>query len=244
MTGLLDSRVAVVTGAAGGLGSAICEVFERHGATVVPVDIVGEDIFLADISTAAGNRAMVTHAVERHGRLDVLVLNAGVQHVAPIASFPESEWDRLNDVMVKGPFLAMQAAWPHLTARPGGRVLVTASGSSYIAEANKSAYVAAKHGILGLVKVAALEGAPLGLTANAVAPAWMRTAMVERQLEDQMRLRGLDRQGVLDMMLDRQPVKRFIEPTEVAEVLAFLASPASSGVNGACVPVDLGLLAG
>lgn len=238
----LEGRVAIVTGAGGGLGTSICEVFDREGAAVVPVDLQGEGCLRFDIGTDDGNRAMVEAALERHGRLDTLVLNAGVQHVAPISEFPESEWDRLLDVMAKGPFLSMKHAWKSLTERPGGRIVVTASGSSFIAEAYKSAYVAAKHAVLGLVRVAALEGAPLGLTANAVAPGWMRTPMVENQLAEQMRLHGGSREDVIASMVSRHPVKRFVEPEEVANTIAFLASSDSSGINGACVPVELGAL--
>lgn len=241
--GSLHDRVAIVTGAAGGLGTAIQRVFEREGARVVPVDLHGHGCLHADIATESGNQAMIDVALERFGRIDVLVLNAGVQHMSPIADFPVQEWDRLMDVMAKGPFLAMKSAWPHLIARPGGRIVVTASGSSLMGETFKSAYVAAKHAVAGLVKVAALEGGPAGLTANAVAPGWMRTQMVEGQVTDQMQLNDLSRQEVIDSMVGRQPVKRFLETTEVAEVIAFLASDRASGINGALVPVDLGATA-
>lgn len=237
----LAGKVAVVTGAAGGLGVSICEVFEREGAIVVPVDLQGDALHL-DVGSDEGNRAMVDEALARHGRLDALILNAGAQHVAAIPEFPESEWDRLFDVMVKGPWLAMKHAWPHV-ARPGGRIVVTASGSSFIAEQFKSAYVAAKHAALGLVRVAALEGGPLGMTANAVGPGWMRTPMVENQLADQMHLHGRTREEVIESMVDRHPVKRFVEPEEVANTIAFLASAEASGINGSFVPVDLGTLA-
>jgi 3-hydroxybutyrate dehydrogenase len=238
----LEGKVACVTGAAGGLGVAIVDVLERQGAHVVGVDVVGDAVLQLDIGTDDGNRAMVDAALEQHGRLDVLVLNAGAQHVAPIPEFPEPEWDRLFDVMVKGPWLAMKHAWPHV-ARPGGRVIVTASGSSFIAEQYKSAYVAAKHAVLGLVRVAALEGGPLGMTANAVGPGWMRTPMVENQLAEQMRLHGRSREDVIESMVDRHPVKRFVEPLEVANTIAFLASDEASGINGSFIPVDLGTLA-
>lgn len=238
----LSGRVIVVTGAAGGLGGSLVRVLGDAGALVVATDVRGDGVFLADLRTEEGNRALVEEAVARHGRIDALVLNAGAQHMAPIPEFPLEEWDRLMDVMVKGPFLALKHAWPHI-ARPGGRVVVTASGSSYIAEPFKAAYVAAKHAVAGLVKVAALEGGPLGMTANAVAPGWMRTPMVQNQLEDQVRLRGLSEQEVMADMVDRHPVKRFVETDEVARTIAFLCSDAASGINGAIVPVDLGTLA-
>jgi 3-hydroxybutyrate dehydrogenase len=235
--------VAIVTGASGGLGTALCAVLHEHGAQVLGVDVVGDGCFVADVGTSDGNRSMVEEAVRRFGRLDILALNAGTQFMSPISEFPEEQWDRLMNLMAKGPYLAMKHAWAHI-AHPGGRVLVTASASSFIAEAYKSAYVAAKHAVLGLVRTAALEAAPLGMTVNAVGPAWMRTPMVENQLADQMRLHDLPRDEVIELMLARMPVKRFVETREVAEVIAFLASDAASAINGAIVPVDLGLLAG
>lgn len=243
MSDNFEGRVAIVTGAASGLGSAVRSCLEQQGARVVAVDIQGEDCLHADIATDEGNREMVDTAVKLYGRVDALVLNAGVQYVAPIPEFPIEEWDRLMGVMARGPFLAIKHAWPHLTKRSGGRIVVTASTSAVTAEAYKCAYVAAKHAVAGLVKVAALEGGPMGLTANAVAPGWMRTAMVESQLEDQMRLRGLPREETIDAMLSRQPVKRFVELSEVASLIAFLASEGAAGVSGTCIPVDLGTLA-
>jgi 3-hydroxybutyrate dehydrogenase len=239
----LRGRVAVVTGAAGALGRTIVDEFARRGAEVVGVDLHGDDCVHADIGTAEGNEAMVAAAVERHGRLDIVVLNAGAQHMAPIAEFPQEQWHRLLDVMLTGPFLAIRAAWQELTRRPGGRILVTASTSSFVAECYKAAYVAAKHGVLGLVKVAALEGADHGLTANAVAPSWMRTPLVEGQVADRVRLLGKPEREVVADLVGEQAAKRFVEPVEVAATLAFLAGPAASGITGACVPVDLGALA-
>jgi 3-hydroxybutyrate dehydrogenase len=242
MTSPLSGRVAIVTGANGGLGSALCSTLGEHGADVLPVDVVGDTCFIADVGTSVGNESMVKEAIKRFGRVDILALNAGAQFMSPIAEFPETEWDRLMGVMAKGPYLAIRHAWPHI-ARAGGRVVVTASASSFTAEAYKSAYVAAKHAVIGLVRTVALEGGPLGMTANAVAPAWMRTPMVENQVADQMRLHNLSREAVLDDFLARMPVKRFVEPREVAETVAFLASDAASAINGAVVPVDLGMLA-
>jgi 3-hydroxybutyrate dehydrogenase len=239
---LLEGRVAIVTGAAGGLGRALVALFEHEGAAVLPVDLAGDDVWHADVGTAEGTQAMVREALTCHGRLDTLILNAGAQYVAPIPEHTEEAWDRLNDIMVKGPFLALRAAWGELTGRPGGRVVVTASGSSYIAEKYKAAYVAAKHGVLGLVKVGALEGGPVGLTVNAVAPGWMRTPMVEDQLADQMRLHNRTREEVIASFVTRHPVDRFVETDEVAQAVAFLASDRASGINGVCLPVDLGTL--
>jgi 3-hydroxybutyrate dehydrogenase len=239
----LDGRVAIVTGAAGGLGTSVCDTLERDGATVLGVDLHSDGHLHADVGTAEGNQIMVEAALRVYGRIDVLVLNAGLQLMAPIAEFPEQEWDRLMSVMLKGPYLAMRYAWSALTARPGGRIIVTASVSSVVAEPYKSAYVAAKHGVVGLVKVAALEGASSGLTANAVGPGGMRTPLIEKQLDDHVRLRGISREEVVEGMVARHGVKRFVETQEVAGVISFLAGPEASGITGAFVPVDLGLLA-
>lgn len=160
----LRGRVALVTGAAGGLGKAIVAELAERGADVHGVDVVGEGVFHADLATASGNRDMVAHALTTSGRLDILVLNAGCQFIAPLDQFPDAEWDRLNAVMLDGPFHAMKAAWPALTKSAGGRVVVTASVASYGGGRQKAAYCAAKHGVLGLVRTAALEGGAHGLT--------------------------------------------------------------------------------
>jgi 3-hydroxybutyrate dehydrogenase len=236
----LDGRVALVTGADGGIGRVTCASLRELGATVVGVDQHGEDCLQIDVGSEAGAKEMVASTVAEHGRLDILVLNAGIQHIAPISSFPLDEWDRLLNVMLRGPFIAIQQAWDYLTATPGGRIVVTGSATSVLGETHKAAYVAAKHGVLGLVKVAALEGGPVGLTANAVGPGWVRTTIVERQLADLMELHGLSRQAMLERMVSRHPIKRFVEPREVADTIAFLASPRASAINGQLISVDLG----
>jgi 3-hydroxybutyrate dehydrogenase len=239
----LEGRVAIVTGAAGGLGTAIWRSLRAVGAAVVPVDVRGDGCLDADAGTAAGNRQMVDAALERHGRLDILVLNAGAQAMNPIASYPEQDWDRLMDLMAKGPFLAMKFAWPHLTRQPGGRIIVISSTAGLQAVPFKAAYVAAKHAVIGLAKVAALEGAAKGLTANAVAPGWMQTPLLEGQIGQHVSLRGLPRDHVIAAMMAEQPAQRFVETVEVAALVTFLASSAASAISGTCIPVDTGAMA-
>ena len=241
--GPLAGRVAIVTGAAGGLGTATMRALRCAGATVVPVDLHGDDCLIADVATADGNRQMVDLALDRHGRLDILVLNAGAQAMNPIASYLEEDWDRLMDLMAKGPFLAMKFAWPHLTRQPGGRIIVISSTAGLQAVPFKAAYVAAKHAVIGLAKVAAIEGAAKGLTANAVAPGWMHTPLVEGQIDQHVRLRGIPRQQVIATMMDEQPGQRFVETAEVAALVTFLASSAASAISGTCIPVDTGAIA-
>jgi 3-hydroxybutyrate dehydrogenase len=240
---LLAGRVAILTGAAGALGRVIWRSLSDAGAKVVPVDLHGDDCLIADVATADGNRRMVEAALERHGRLDILILNAGAQAMNPIADYAEADWDRLMDLMVKGPFLAMKFAWPHLTRQPGGRIIVTSSTLGLEAAPYKAAYVAAKHAVIGLMKVAALEGAASGLTANAVAPGWMYTPIVERQIQDHMSLRGLSRDEVIASIVAEHPGRRFVDTEEVAGLVTFLASPAASAISGTCIPVDTGGLA-
>ncbi|RZN07895.1 short-chain dehydrogenase [Bradyrhizobium genosp. SA-3] len=236
----LEGRVALVTGAAGGLGKAIVSELRERGADVHGVGIASEGVLHADLSTASGNRDMIAHVLATAGRLDILVLNAGCQFVAPIDQFPDAEWERLRGVMLDGPFFAMKAAWSALTKAPGGRVVVTASTASFGGAPGRAAYIAAKHGVLGLVRVAALEGAAHGLTVNAVAPGWMDTAMMRRQLEAQAASRGINTDEIVARFRSSQPGDRFVDIREVAAAIGFLASPCASGINGECVTIDLG----
>ncbi|MCK1544434.1 SDR family oxidoreductase [Bradyrhizobium sp. 179] len=236
----LKGRVALVTGAAGGLGKAIVADLRERGADVYGVDIVGDGVFHADLSTTAGNRDMVAHVLAIAGRLDILVLNAGVQVVSPLDEFPDTEWERQRAVMLDGPFVALKAAWRALTNAPGGRVVVTASSCSWGGARRKAGYVASKHGVLGLVRTAALEGAAYGLTANAVSPGWMDTGMMRGQLEAQAANRGISVDEVIASYRKAQPGERFVDVREVAAAVGFLASPCASAVNGTCIPVDLG----
>lgn len=235
-----EQRVALVTGASGSLGKAIVEELRRQGAAVYGADIVGEESFHVDLSTVSGNEAAVAHVLAEAGRLDILVLNAGVQHVASLEAFPQAEWERLTNIMLNGPFAALRAAWPALTRRPGGRVVVTGSTDSFRAERFKAGYVAAKHGVLGLVRVAALEGAAHGLTANLVAPGWMDTPLVRNQLESLAEARGTSLEQVLGTLPSGEPGNRFVAVEEVAAAVGFLASPRASAISGVALPVDLG----
>ena len=229
-------KVALVTGARGGIGAAIVERLEADGWTVHGVDV--DD---ADLTTRDGNRQVVDDALAAHGRLDAIVPNAGFQHVAPIADFPEEQWDRLLALLLTSPFLLAKHAWPALAAGGDGRICVIASAHALTASPFKAGYVAAKHGVLGLVKTLALEGAPVGISATAVCPAYVRTPLVEAQIAAQAASHGLPAERVLeDVILERQAVKRLLEPSEVADLVAFLLGPSGRGITGVPVPLDLG----
>lgn len=219
------SRVALVTGAQGGIGAAIVSRLEADGWTVRGVD-VGD----ADLTTAVGNRKVVDDALAAHGRLDAIVPNAGFQHIASVRDFPEEQWEKLVALLLTSPFLLAKYAWDALAASGDGRICVIASAHSLVASPYKAAYVAAKHGVLGLVKTLALEGADAGISATAVCPAFVRTPLAERQVEE----RGLE------AVIERHAVKRMLEPSEVADVVAFLLGPSGRGFTGVPVPLDLG----
>ena len=227
---------ALVTGASGGIGAAIATGLEADGWSVHAVDV--ED---ADLATREGNRAVVDAAVERFGRLDAVVANAGFQHVAPVEEFPEDRWDALIAVLLTSPFLLAKYAWRELASSGEGRFVVIASVHGLVASPFKAGYVAAKHGVLGLVKTLALEGAAHGISATAVCPAFVRTPLVEAQIEAQARAHGLPEERVLDeVILAPQAVKRLIEPGEVADVVSFLLGPGGRAFTGAPVTFDLG----
>jgi 3-hydroxybutyrate dehydrogenase len=230
------SRVALVTGAAGGIGAAIVSKLEADGWSVHGVDVAD-----ADLTTRGGNRAVVDAALERFGRLDAVVANAGFQHVAPVAEFPEDKWDALVALLLTSPFLLAKYAWEALTAAGDGRFCVIASAHSLAASPFKAGYVSAKHGVLGLVKTLALEGAAVGITTSAVCPAYVRTPLVEAQIADQARAHGLPEERVLeDVILAPQAVKRLLEPAEVADVVAFVLGPSGRSFTGAPLVMDLG----
>ncbi len=244
--GDLDGRAAVVTGAAGGIGRAIAERLEAAGAEVLAVDLesAGDGPgtpFEADLTTREGNRAAIDAAIERFGRLDAVVPNAGVQHVAPVEEFPEDRWDAMLALLLTSPFLLARAAWPALRESGDGRFVAVASVHGLVASPYKSAYVAAKHGLLGLVKTLALEGADQGITATAVCPGYVRTPLVEDQVAAQAQAHDMPEERVLEeVILAPHAVKRLIEPEEVADTVAFLLGPTGRAFTGAAVTMDQG----
>lgn len=229
-------KAALVTGAAGGIGAAIVERLTADEWFVHGVDVAD-----GDLTTRAGNRAVVAAALERFGRLDAVVASAGFQHVAPIDEFPEDQWDKLVALLLTSPFLLAKYAWPALRESGDGRFVAIASAHALTASPFKAGYVAAKHGVLGLVKTLALEGAEHGISATAVCPCYVRTPLVEAQIAAQAKAHGLAEDLVLeDVILERQAVKRLLEPAEVADTVAFLLGPSGRGFTGTPVVMDLG----
>jgi 3-hydroxybutyrate dehydrogenase len=240
------TRVALVTGAASGIGEAITGRLVADGMSVLAVDLEPAtggpgDPFQAYLTTREGNAAAVQAAIERYGRIDAVIANAGFQHIAPIEEFPEERWDALIALMLTSPFLLAKYAWPALTEAGEGRFVAIASAHGLVASPFKAGYVSAKHGVLGLVKALALEGAPHGIAATAVCPGYVRTPLVEAQIEDQARAHGLPPERVLeDVILAPQVIKRLLEPEQVADVVAMLLGPAGAAFTGAPVVLDHG----
>jgi 3-hydroxybutyrate dehydrogenase len=241
-------RAAIVTGAASGIGAAIVERFTQEDIDVLAVDLepmpATEGVFpyAADLTTRAGNIGAIEAALDRFGRLDIIVPNAGFQHVSPIADFDEDRWDALLALLLTSPFLLAKYGWPSLLEAPaGGRFVVVASAHALVASPFKAGYVSAKHGVFGLVKTLALEGADVGVSATALCPAYVRTPLVEKQIAAQALAHGLSEDRVLeDVILASQPVKRLIEPEEVAAAAAFLVGPFGRSFTGVAVSMDQG----
>ncbi|MEU4831560.1 3-hydroxybutyrate dehydrogenase [Streptosporangium sp. NPDC023615] len=241
----LSGRRAVVTGAGGGIGRACALRLAAAGAHVVVVDVDAEAAaavaaeisgtpVVADLSEPDFVRAIPPGA-------DIVVNNAGFQHVAPIEEFPPQVFSAILKVMVEAPFLLVRHVLPGMYERGWGRIVNISSVHGLRASPYKSAYVTAKHALEGLSKVIALEGAAHGVTSNCVSPAYVRTALVENQIDAQAETHGLDRDEVVEqIMLAPAAVKRLIEPEEVAELVAYLCGPHSSSVTGVSLPLDGG----
>jgi 3-hydroxybutyrate dehydrogenase len=242
----LNRKAALVTGAASGIGRAIAQRFADEGMDVLSVDLKPDPDgpgtpFEADLTDASANEAAVKTAIEHFGRLDVVVANAGIQHVSPIEDFPVEKWNTIVSLLLTSPFLLAKYGWPALKASGAGRFVAIASVHGLVASPYKAAYISSKHGVIGLCRTLALEGAEHGITANAVCPAYVRTPLVEKQIADQARAHELPEEEVIEkVILQPHAVKELIEPSEVAGVVAFLVSPAGKMFTGAPVTLDQG----
>jgi 3-hydroxybutyrate dehydrogenase len=253
----LANKVAIVTGAGRGMGRAISIQFAQEGADLAAVEVnadslreVAEEVrergrkclpIQADLSKLPDIDAMVTGALEEFGKIDILVNNAGIQHVAPIESFPPEKWDAILALNLSAAFHAIRATFADMKARGWGRIINVASAHGLVASPFKSAYVAAKNGIIGLTKTVALEGAEFGITANAICPGYVWTPLVEQQIEDQAKSHGIPRDRVIkEVLLAKQPTRKFAETSEIGALAVFLATDAAQSITGTALPVDGG----
>jgi len=246
----LKNRTALITGAGSGIGKAIAEVFAREGARLILNDLepgaarlaqaLGGVFIQADLSDQSSVRALAQRALEL-GPVDILVNNAGLQRINPVDEYPEDTWNMMLQVLLTAPFQLIKYTLPGMKQRRWGRIINIASLHGLVASPYKSAYISAKHGLLGLTKTVALEVGEYGITCNAICPAYVRTPLVESQIADQARTLSIPEAEVIEkVMLAPAAIKRLIEPEEVAEYALFLASDRASAITGSAQVIDLG----
>jgi 3-hydroxybutyrate dehydrogenase len=255
----LRSKSAVVTGSTSGIGLAVARALAKEGVNVLingfgaadEIEGIRRGIETesgvkavyspADMSKPDQIVAMIRQAEEAFGAVDILVNNAGIQHVSPVEDFPPEKWDAIIAINLSSAFHTTRAALPGMKARGWGRIINTASAHSLVASPFKSAYVAAKHGIAGFTKTIALEVATNGITVNCISPGYVWTPLVERQIPDTMKARGLTKEQVInDVLLEAQPTKQFVTVDQVAAAALFLCSDAASQITGANLSMDGG----
>ncbi len=255
----LTGKVAIVTGSTSGIGLGLAQSLAAEGADVMlngfgdPAEIdrlrkslssthsVRVSYSNADLSKAAAVSAMIDQAVGELGRVDILVNNAGIQHTAPVHEFPPERWDAVIAINLSAVFHAIRAALPQMLRRNWGRIINIASTHGLVASAHKAAYVAAKHGVVGLTKVVALETATTGITCNAICPGWVLTTLVQKQIDDLAAREHLTPEAArMRLLAEKQPSKEFATPEQLGALAVFLCSDAAAQIRGAALPVDGG----
>lgn len=256
---MLKGQVAVVTGSTSGIGLAIATAMAREGATVVlngfgdldEIEVtraslesehgVGVSCFPFDLSSAQGCSDLIRQAIALHGKVDILVNNAGIQYLAPIEQFPVERWDAVIALNLSAVFHCTAAVLPMMKQAGYGRIINIASAHGLVASVHKAAYVAAKHGVVGLTKVTALETAGQGITCNAICPGWTKTLLSEKQIDDYAAKIGRDRTEVArEMLAEKQPSEQYVLPEQLGAAAVFLASPAAAQMTGAQMTIDGG----
>ena len=247
----VKQRVALVTGGASGIGRACAKKLASQDVKVVVVDIDSDkgnqvaaslegSFVKADLSKRSDCQLAVEETIERYGQLDILINDAGFQHIDSIADFPEETWDKMIAVMLTAPFLLIKYAWSYLIQSKTGRIVNIGSVHSLTASPFKIGYVSAKHGLVGLTKVIALEGGEYGLTCNAVCPAYVRTPLVQKQIADQSRTLDIPPEEVeKKVFLAKTAIKKLLEPEDVANYVAFLCSSEAWGITGSIQVIDM-----
>ena len=249
---MLNNKVCIVTGAASGIGLAIAEAFAQNGARLVMADINEEKlreeagrldgVFLrTDLSLQGDCKRLVDFAVDTFGSVDILANVAGIQTISSIEEFPEEKWDFMMRLMLTAPFLLTKYVWPHMKAQKYGRIINLNSIHGLVASEFKAAYVSSKHGLTGFTKVAALEGGKFGITVNSICPSYVRTPLVERQIDGQAEIHNISRDEVIEkVMMKNAAIKALIEPSTIGEVALFLCSDAGKHITGSTLTIDGG----
>jgi 3-hydroxybutyrate dehydrogenase len=259
---MLKGRAAVVTGSTSGIGLGIARALAAQGADVMlngfgdaqAIEALRAQLAsehrvravysAADMSKPAQIQALIAEAEQAFGAVDIVVNNAGIQHVAPVDEFPLEKWDQILAVNLSSAFVTTRAALPGMKRRGWGRIVNVASAHGLVASPYKSAYIAAKHGLVGFTKTVALETAQQGITCNAICPGYVLTPLVEKQIDDQARTHGIPRAEVIDkVMLERQPSKAFVKIEDVAALAVFLCSDAAASITGTPLSIDGGWVA-
>lgn len=254
----LTGRVAVITGSTSGIGLGIAHALAEAGADLVinglgdrdaidatcaALSVHGGSVAYdgANLLDAAGAAGLIENSIAMLGQVDILVNNAGIQHVAPIEDFPVDKWNAIIALNLSAAFHTIRTAFAPMKASGYGRIINVASAHALVASPFKGAYVAAKHGVLGLTKTVALEGAQSGVTCNAICPGYVWTPLVENQIADTAKARGIDREAVIrDVLLAAQPTKRFATVEELGALAVFLCGPGAASITGTALPVDGG----
>jgi len=245
-------KCAIVTGGASGIGKSIVETLSKEGYEVVVADInekagllvakeVGGFFVKVDLVEQKSCISLVKKIFKKYGRIDILINNAGFQHISPLEDFPEKKWDEMLSVMLTAPFWLTKYVWPYMKEQKWGRIINMASIHGLVASKNKVGYISAKHGLIGLTRASALEGGEHGITVNALCPAYVKTPLVEGQISDQARIHKISEEKVVeDIMLKSAAIKKIIKPKDVAAIVLLLCSENGASITGSSWTIDGG----